>query len=270
MQDPDKKGHGTEWVSYIVVEAGRNMLEGGIIVEAGTKSTSIIHRGGQSFKGDSVKFSEPFKGPPVILHSLNTYNTRDFMTSMATDVKKEDFQVAMEAAETGKTSTFEYVGWIAFSPATGSTNGDAFIIGTGKDGTFDGKGLFNSPHDIDLSSAGFNGSPDMVVSVLNPTGSDGSWARGAGGWNTVKQEVLAEEDQISDQERKHIDEQFSWAAFTANTDLIGTAENMVFEEGKKEKIKKEKDKKERYKKEKVKKNIFSNQDYRKSAKSKRI
>jgi len=221
MQEPDNQGHMAEWVSYIVVESGRNTLEGGIVVEAGITSSTIIHRGGQSFTGHPVQFEEAFTNTPAILHSLMTHNNNDFMASLVTDVHVDSFKVAMEAADTRKDSSGEDVGWIAFSSATGSTSSTSFSIGTANDGTDDG--VDDSPHVIDLTSANFNDNPDIVVSLNGVWGVDGSWARGAGVWSKDMQHAYAEEDQIKSSERQHVDEHFAWAAFTANTDLIATA-----------------------------------------------
>jgi len=220
MQEPDNQGHVAEWVSYIVVESGRYILEGDIVVEAGIASTTIIHRGGQPFSGHPVQFQGGFSSTPAVLHSLVTHNNNDFMASMITNVGTSGFSVAMEAAGSGKNSASEDAGWIAFSPKTGSTSSTSFVIGIGNDGTNDG--VTNSPHVIDLTG-NFNGAPDVVVSVYNPRGWDGSWARGAGIWTMNKQTVYAEEDQVSDNERGHLDELFAWAAFLAETDLVATA-----------------------------------------------
>jgi len=218
MQEPDNEGHNAEWVSYIVVESGRNTLEGGILVEAGIKSSTIIHRGGQPFSGHPVQFEGAFSIAPVLLHSLMTHNNNDFMASFVTGASTNSFQVAMEAAESNKNSGGEDIGWIAFSSATGSTSRTSFVIGTGNDGTSDGR--TNSPHVIDLTAAGYSHTPDIVVSIINSRGWDGGWARGAGAWDKAVQGVFAEEDQIKDTERGHIDEKFAWAAFTTNTDLV--------------------------------------------------
>eukprot|EP00957_Ditylum_brightwellii_P088004 6702585-Ditylum_brightwellii.AAC.1 len=93
----------------MVVESGRNTLEGGIVVEAGITSTTIVHRGGQSFNGHPVQFEEAFSDTPAILHGLMTHNNNDFMASLVTDVRADSFKVAMEAAETNKDSSGEDV-----------------------------------------------------------------------------------------------------------------------------------------------------------------
>eukprot|EP00957_Ditylum_brightwellii_P212358 15367199-Ditylum_brightwellii.AAC.1 len=221
MQEPDRGSHAAEWVSYIVVESGRNTLEGGIVVEAGITHSTIIHRGGQPFDGHSVQFDESFSSTPVILHSLMTHNNNDFMASLVTNVQTNSFKVAMEAAETSKNSAGEGVGWVAFSSKTGSTGDFSFVIGTGNDGNSDG--VDNSPFVINLPLGYFSDSPDIVVSLYGTRGKDGSWARGAGEWINTKQTVYAEEDQILQPERGHIWEPFAWAAFTANTDLVAAA-----------------------------------------------
>jgi len=220
MQEPDNQGHMAEWVSYIVVESGRYILEGDVVVEAGITRTTTIHSSGTGWGGVDVQFNKAFSSTPAILHSLVTHDNNDFMASLVTDVETGSFKVGMEAAGSGKTSPGEDVGWIAFSPKTGSTSSTSFVIGIGKDGTADGVSN-ETPHVINMS--GFGSTPDVVVSIFNPVGGDGSWARGAGMWNTAEQRVYAEEDQVADLETGHMDEWFAWAAFSEGTDLLGAA-----------------------------------------------
>jgi len=221
MQEPDNQGHADEWVSYIVVESGRNILEGGIVVEAGITDSTIIHKGGQPFEGHKVGFTGAFSDTPAILHSLMTHNNNDFMASLVTNVQTHSFKVAMEAAETDKNSSGEDVGWIAFSSKAGSMHGFYFTIGTAEYGTKNG--VDGSPHVINFPPNYFTDKPDIVVSLYGVRGKDGSWARGAGDWSSTKQTVYAEEDQISDKERTHPRATFAWAAFTEETNLVAAA-----------------------------------------------
>uniref|UniRef100_A0A7S4VNE8 Uncharacterized protein n=2 Tax=Ditylum brightwellii TaxID=49249 RepID=A0A7S4VNE8_9STRA len=218
MQEPKNGAHPAESVSYIVVESGRNILKGGIVVEAGIKSSSTIHRSGENFNGDSVQFVEAFSSIPVILHGLMTHSNNDFMASFVKNIATDSFTVAMEAAGTGTNSNGEDIGWIALSPGSGSTSDARFMIGSANDGESDGvTGKGQSAHIITLT--GFNEPPAIVVSINDITDTDGAWARGGGTSDKDVQEVYAEEDKIGDRDQKHNDEKFGWAAFEKNTIL---------------------------------------------------
>lgn len=216
MQTPNNQNHTAETISYIVVERGRHVLDGGLIVEAGSVATSTVHSGGQAYAGDSVSFTNAFSGTPAVLHTLNSHNNNDFMASLATNVGPSGFEVGLERAETGKTAVSETVAYVAFSTGSGTTHGAHYAVGQGSDGTQDG--VTNSPHSIALS--GFSTPPNIVVSVYGENGLDGCWARGAGVYSPTVQAVYAEEDQIQDAERSHADEPFAYAAFAPNTDFV--------------------------------------------------
>ena len=215
MQAPDNQAHAAETVSYIVMERGRHVLDGGLVVEAGFVNTSTVHSGGQSYVGDAKSFTSAFSATPAVLHTLNTHNNNDFMASMVTGVGTSGFQIGLERAETGKTVVSETVAYMAFSVGSGTTNGAHYQVGQGADGIADG--VTNTPQNIPLSN--FSSSPNIVVSVYGKNGLDGCWARGAGAYSSTLQSVFAEEDQIQDAERSHADESFAYAAFPANTNF---------------------------------------------------
>ncbi|HRI63967.1 MAG TPA: lectin-like protein [Polyangium sp.] len=215
MQAPDNQAHAAETVSYIVMERGRHVLDGGLIVEADFVNTATAHSGGQSYAGDAVSFTSAFSATPAVLATLNSHNNNDFMASMVTNVGTSGFQIGLERAETGKIVVSEKVGFMAFSTGSGTTNGSRFMVGQGADGKSDG--VTNAPHNITLS--GFSAPPNIVVSVVEKNGLDGCWARGAGPYSSTMQAVFAEEDQIQDSERSHADEAIAYAAFAPNTNL---------------------------------------------------
>eukprot|EP00568_Trieres_chinensis_P006613 CAMPEP_0183292170 /NCGR_PEP_ID=MMETSP0160_2-20130417/1326_1 /TAXON_ID=2839 ORGANISM="Odontella Sinensis, Strain Grunow 1884" /NCGR_SAMPLE_ID=MMETSP0160_2 /ASSEMBLY_ACC=CAM_ASM_000250 /LENGTH=1110 /DNA_ID=CAMNT_0025453089 /DNA_START=101 /DNA_END=3433 /DNA_ORIENTATION=+ len=214
-----------ESVSYIVMESGRHVLEGGVIVEAGRHFTDKVHRGGAGFDvGDQIAFDVPFSSTPAVLATLNTYNNGKFMTSLTTNVMTSSFEIAQEALETDSTVAGEEIGWMAFEP-----NADAelnFIAGyAAADGSFDGVG--QSGLTIDISGAGFMELPDLVVNVYGENGVDGSYARGAGVFTNTTQTVYAEEDTKKDPEQNHNSEPFAWVGFSHESNLFeeGAAAN---------------------------------------------
>ncbi|HSH05819.1 MAG TPA: FG-GAP-like repeat-containing protein [Anaerolineae bacterium] len=214
MQEPDNGGHFSESVSYIVVEAGRYQLYGGLEFEAGTVDTNSVHVTGNPFGGVTVPFSEAFATTPAVLHTLNSYNNGDFMSSVVSSVGNNDFVVQQESGGSGSAATTETIGWIAFAVGSGTHYDKTFEIGRALDGTFDGNDD-GTPQNISFFSFGM--APDVVVKGNSGNGIDGYWARGAGIYNATTQTVWAEEDQVADTERNHADELFAWAAFEPNT-----------------------------------------------------
>ena len=201
MQEPDYQTHNAEGsVSYIVMEEGRHVLDGGLIVEAGLHTTSTVRSGldlDPSFIGDDISFGQAFASTPAVLHTLNTHNNDNkFMTSMATSVSLTGFQLAQERLEISDTlETEENIGWIAFdtSAGTGETFCAPYTVGLIDPGF--SVGVSDTPFVINYSSAGYSTSPDVVVSVISEIEVDGSWARGSGLYSSTQQGVYAEEDQ---------------------------------------------------------------------------
>lgn len=235
MQEPDNENHADEYCSWMVMERGRHILEGNIVVEAGSLDTNNTHRGGYGFLSDDtnatdIAFQVAFSERPAVLHSLMTHNNNDWMASLVTDVRNDGMKIALEAAESGKVSPGgETVGFIAMSTGIGVNNGNPFHIGVandyGKNGATDqGRdGVTDSPHVIEFDSTFASlapEAPDVVVSLYGEGGTDGSWARGSGVWSATEQGVFAEEDQVKDSDRGHVDETFAWAAFPPNSEIV--------------------------------------------------
>lgn len=99
MEEPDNGTHGTERVSYIVVEKGHHAINGGIEVEAGTVDTDSVHRTGQSAPRDgvAVDFAPRFRSTPIVLTTLNSYNNGAFMSSVAYEVTAGGFSTQRES-----------------------------------------------------------------------------------------------------------------------------------------------------------------------------
>ncbi len=103
LQQPDGGAHGAaETVSYLVVEAGRYPLAGGLEIEAGTTPLASVHREGDAYAPSPVVFSAPFDGAPALLHSLLTHTAGTFMASAVTTVDAAGFSAQLEAGARGR------------------------------------------------------------------------------------------------------------------------------------------------------------------------
>ena len=211
MQEPDNGDHPTETVCYIVMEKGAWTVNG-LKMEAGKVETDSVHREGNSYGGVTVTFSQTFSSTPAILHCLNTYNNHDFMTTVAHSESATSFKVQQEAAGSGSPATTETIAWIAVEAGKKGILPHHIYYETGfendggSDGVDDG-----TPHTITFSQT-FNKPPVIVVKGASGAGMDGYWARSAGTWSKSTHTVFAEEDQVGDTERKHIDEYFAYWA----------------------------------------------------------
>uniref|UniRef100_A0A7S4II57 Uncharacterized protein n=1 Tax=Odontella aurita TaxID=265563 RepID=A0A7S4II57_9STRA len=212
--------HNEEEVSYVVMEAGTRVLEGGLAVEAGRHVTSAVHRGGQAFLGDRIDFAVPFNETPAVLTTLNTYENGDFMSSLATAVGTDGFEISQEALETGVTAVKETIGWMAFSTGTGMTTGGSPYLSSYDVDNGVTNGVGQVAYSIDLTSAGFAEKPDLVVGLDQDNGMDGAYARGAGTFTATAQTIFAEEDQQEDTERQHASIPVAWVGFGHDTDLF--------------------------------------------------
>lgn len=218
-EEPDDAGHNTETVVYMVMETGDWVFPDGTQVEVGKHSTSTTFNSGDSKTGDSISLSGSYGSTPAILHTLNTYNNSQFMSTNARNVSTTDFELQQMAAQTGNTGTTETIAWMAIDQGTGTNNGYAYEVGRGNDGANDGPD--DNPHSISFSQS-FGSTPDIVTKGQTLNGGDGFWARSSGTqWNTSGHEVYAEEDQVGDTERGHTDEYFGYLAIEPNAVIMG-------------------------------------------------
>ena len=178
LEEPDDEGHAPELVGYLVMEAGAYSLEDGTQVEAGTVTTASVHREWDAFDGESVAFSQAFSVPPVLLHTLKTYQNGEFMSSVSPSVSAAGFTIQQEAAGSGAFSASETIDWIAIEAGkSGTLGGRRYESGRrqagGNDGADDSAQLLSY-------SASFSQTPIVLVDGYAVNGGDGCWARASG------------------------------------------------------------------------------------------
>ncbi len=222
LMKPENSGYinEPENIGYIVMEIGRHVLPDGTVVEAGKSILTSSHNGtaGDSYSGQVITFTEPFNKTPALLHTLDSNYNKNFSTSTVYFVNRSEFKAEIELAETNSNNRSEYLGWIAIEAnVTGINNGVKFETGTVDDGSNDG--VDDSPQDIAFSQS-FTGAPVVIVKGNSGNGLEGYWARSAGTLNKTMHKVYAEEDQVTDTERSHTDETFSYWAFQNATTIM--------------------------------------------------
>ncbi len=221
MQEPDNQSHSAEYANYMVVERGHWTLSNGVVIEAGTTVTSNAHVDGDDASGaDAAVFTTPFSSAPVVIHTLNTYNNADFMSSRIDSVTTTGFNVEQEAVGSGSAVVSETIAWVAFDAGNSSINHYFFEVSSGSDGTVDGYDDA-TPHAISMSSFGsveYETYPLLFVDGQTLNDTDGYWARGAGqDLAPTSHSVYAEEGDLGDGEQNHPDETFGWVAVTSGT-----------------------------------------------------
>ncbi|HSH05112.1 MAG TPA: LamG-like jellyroll fold domain-containing protein [Anaerolineae bacterium] len=219
MEKQGNAVHNPEVVSYIIMEKGHFLLDNGLEVKAGSIDTNSTHVNGALYSGVPITFSQPFDVTPVVLHTLNSYNKTNFMSSIAYNVTPKGFRLQQQSPAVG--GYIETIGWIAFSPGEGTMNGYDYEINSASDGTADG--VIDSPHIIPFSR--FNGSPHVVVKANSGFGTNSYWARGAGTYQLNQQTVFAELSTLT----SHPDEIFGWAAFDPGTTFTSVTPNCFVE-----------------------------------------
>ncbi len=251
MQKPGGGSHPAEDVSYMVMEKGvhtitdylsdgwgPDKLGQGILVEAGTVTTSEVHRDGFSFSelGERVYYSDVFvnyrrnSDHPVLLHTLNTHNNGQFMsTSVSHSTLHTNFWIRQEAAGSGSPAVFEEIGWIAIEDTSyAHLNSDwpfkRFVARTID--IADNFGVDDDrAHTFSHSFFDFYDNEDHIViakgtSTLNLQDDlDGYWIRAAHQSQIFRTRFYfyAEEDQVGDMERSHGGERVSYLVVSGPT-----------------------------------------------------
>ena len=215
MVEPPAFGitHYTERVCYMVMEAGVGEFSDGTKVEAGKFDTSSVHTSGSAFGGPTTNFNQTFSSPPVLLHSLGTFNNNAFMATVTSTVTSTYFICQQEAGNSGVSSTTETIHWIAIeSGKTGTINGLDYETSRGNDGSNDGKN--DTPHTITYVNT-YDYPPLIIAKGASGNGTAGYFSRGAFHWRT-KHGIYAYE---APGDGNHADETFSWFVIQDHTNI---------------------------------------------------
>ncbi len=115
--------HGAEVFGYVVMEAGRHVLDDGTVVDAGTLAP-VNHQ----WTGHS--FGQSFETVPVVLTQTSSYAGIAAVTTRLKDVTATGFQVRLQEEEAADGShADEQVSYIAIERGVGSTGGVDYETG---------------------------------------------------------------------------------------------------------------------------------------------
>jgi len=225
---PPAPGNSPPWASetvhYLAVPPGVWQFPDGTKIEAATRSVSAVRSGlGNSNAGEPVAFQHSYTSRPLVLHSVNTTDDPDWITSsvfgpgnaVGSPPDTAGFAIALEGAEVTAAHGAETVGWVAIEAASGINNGHRYFAGLTP-------GLDIDRHDDGCfavgSFTGFAGVPDVVAGHNSMQGTNGAWARYcAGGVELAQINLHMDEDQVNDAERTGLPEAVSWFAFEADS-----------------------------------------------------
>ncbi len=214
----------TETVQWLVVERGTWVIPNGTgftKIEAYLHSTNTVRGGGTN--GDVINFSHTYATAPAVLHTINTFNDPEWITTtvFAPVGDKENpptttgFRIALEGAEAVNSHPTETIGWVAIERGSGTYNGNNFAAGrTG------GRDVDRHQDECQNIAYGntFTGAPNVVVKHNSMDGGNGGWVRLCGsGVEATQFNVHIDEDQVNDTERTGIPEFVAWFAFQANS-----------------------------------------------------
>lgn len=209
--------HVPETVSWIVVESGSWIAEGGLALQAGTTTTNTL-----SSKGTTpVEFDHAFRERPAIFTTDQTSNGSDMIWTRAEGPGTQGFSLVMEEEEKlnpGK-HVDEEIGWLAVERADGTVESmsGALVFETSDIGvTLDSSGgtiWFDKDFvAAPVLLAGISGRNDR-----DPTGLRIDGLSADGGWGFLQ------EDTSKDSETAHASEPVDWLALEGSGLLHGVA-----------------------------------------------
>ncbi|CAE7933577.1 unnamed protein product [Symbiodinium necroappetens] len=223
-------------VSFVAVVPGVRQLPGsGLWLEAGRVSTAKLAAstkcrpsGGLSTSWQKVDFQNQFAEQPAFLTTIQTVNnevglpsanSEPWFTVGVNSVNPADAWVSLEMAETSQhggsaVNQDEEVGWLAIQQGvhTFQASGQAVQCAAVKSSR-SVRGWDNGPATVSFG-ADMGGSPLVVASQSKRFGGDGGWVR-VMGTSSTSVEVVIDEDQNCDNERRHTNEEVSILAFSS-------------------------------------------------------
>jgi hypothetical protein len=215
IQEPDNEAdtHGSEEVSYIVMERGAYTLPDGRRVDVDTIDTTDYY--GNAVAGtsdDTCTFTQSFDSAPVVLASLQSDNntgTPDFLTASLALITSSNFACSMEVpdGETNTPSSSETIGWIAIEGGTFANNAipieatSTSVSITGWDDT---------PWYEQTFTQIFTDIPGAVFTKQTRNGAEGGWVRYD---SATTDSIVLAMDERDDGERNHTSEKVGYLAF---------------------------------------------------------
>ena len=197
-------GHITEGVSYLVCEAGTHELADGRQVEAG--------RADLDESGRSLSFGSSFADQPVVMSTVQTYNSGQPVITRQQAVSTMGFDCRLQEEEALGTHATETVGYLAIEQGTGVMSGASLDAGRTADAVTD------SPSTIDFAEN--YSSPVFLAAAQTAAGPDTAALR-RGGLDGSSATVAIEEERSADSETSHTTEAVGYLTVDGSGPLYG-------------------------------------------------
>jgi hypothetical protein len=204
-------------VHCMVVEEGTyTTASHGIKMEAVKYVSTVTDRKG-SWNGTTRSYQNTYTSP-VVLGQVMTYNDADWSvfwargSSRSSPPSSTTLRVGKHVAEDTDTSRAnETIGYIVLEAGSGTMSGVDYVAALGADTI---RGYDNSPP-FSYSLSGLSSTSAAVVSSAAMDGGNGGWPilYGTSPVSTSSLNLAYDEDQIKDNERKHITEQVAYIVF---------------------------------------------------------
>jgi hypothetical protein len=207
VAEPSNQGasHGSETVTYVVVEAGTYRLSDGTRIEAGTVDTTKTVGKSVSNAWESVNFESSFAETPVVLSQIQTTHGAPLMQTRYLTTSASSVLLALEPEEqTTSQSVQETIGYLAIEPGTGTWSGFSYEAAVTSNDVTDV--WFQLSYDT-----AFEIVPSLLTSLSTYTGNDNARVRYTNTTPTGVQ-LKVEEDTTFDLETEHPKEAVAYLA----------------------------------------------------------
>lgn len=214
---PNKDGpHGTESVSYLVLEEGKWRLADGTRLEVGKITTNATVGSNVVNSWWTVTFNTSFQTTPASFSQVQTNNDPSWVKTRQITSSAISFLVALEEEEASTAAHGEEtIGWLAIETAGGSWSGHRYLAGRTADAV---------THDwFTIGTGGGFTDPAAMRFLASLATYDGGHSAGLRYRNlgTSGVEIKVEEDTTFDEEVDHTAEVVSFLFLEGNGQLSG-------------------------------------------------
>ncbi|MCH2117590.1 MAG: FG-GAP-like repeat-containing protein [Pirellulales bacterium] len=197
--------HASETVTYLVLEAGRHELGGGVLLEVGKVDTSKTVGKRLSSQWQSVGFNTAFEATPVVLSQIQTTNGDPYLKTRYLYTSSSSVILGLEPQESVTTQgVLETVGYLAIEAGEGTWNGMSYDAGQITGTVTDQWSQFFYP-------SPFGSTPSLLTNLASSSSSDNAHVRYRNASGTVVQ-LKVEEDTSFDGETTHPAEEIAYLA----------------------------------------------------------
>lgn len=197
--------HTVEDLSWMVVEAGRWTIGGGIEIEAGTTSTSRLSGAGST----GVKFQEQFEDTPLVLTTAQSARGADMLWTRTSDAERGGYRLWLEEEEIRNNGHMtETIGWVGIGRGNGVLDGtdDEIVFRTSQRGI-----MVDDNMQFIHFGEGFDEAPVVLAGISSREGTDPTTLR-LDDVTSTNGRACVQEDTSRDSETFHTKEQIDWLA----------------------------------------------------------